>query len=62
MRYLRILDLIVVFSSGQHMGCLLRGTDGCLFDYADGWTLDELHENIREAMFDNLLSRKELTQ
>lgn len=38
-------------------GRQIEGTDECLFDYADGWTLDELHENIREAMFDNLLYR-----
>ena len=36
-------------------GLPIEGTDECIFDYADGWTLDELHENIREIMMNRLL-------
>lgn len=29
--------------------------DDYLFIYADGWTLDELHENIRKAILENCI-------
>ena len=33
---------------------LTEDGDDDLFDYADGWTLDELHENIRKAILENI--------
>lgn len=39
-------------------GLPIEGTDEYLFDYVDGWTLDELHENIRKAMFNTILKEK----
>ena len=37
-------------------GICLSDKEESLFDYADGWTLDELHENIRDSIFDTLIS------
>lgn len=34
---------------------LTKDGDDALFDYADGWTLDELHENIREKIYENIM-------
>ena len=35
-------------------GTPLKGSTESLFDYADGWTLDELHENIRERIMERI--------
>lgn len=51
MKYSRIQDLIIVICFGQHMvWSLTEDGEDNLFTYADGWNLDELHENIREAI------------
>ena len=34
---------------------LTEGGDDCLFTYADGWDLNELHKNIRNAILEQCI-------
>ena len=38
---------------------LTEGGEDELFIYADGWTLDELHENIREAIYERVIFKND---